>query len=202
LGRLYGHVRVLVWITGLALGCGVSLLIAFPFGDLAEGLLGGGNPTRLAGWSATWALLTATVGAILGRSLFQAAAWSPRLLSMALVGGALAAGAAGYGIVAWAELKFGHFDSEYIGLSILVAPATALIAGATAGLATLPVRERAAAAGLGVMAMLTLTPIALSNVRGLGDGLSDGAWLLGLGLMAACVYPILVLATWRSAPPR
>ncbi len=194
--------RALVWITGLALGCGVALLIAFPFGNLAEGLLGGGNPTRLAGWSATWALLTATVGGLLGRLLFPAAAWSPRLLSMALVGGALAAGVTEYGIVAWAELKFGHFDSEYIGLSNLVAPAGALIAGATAGFASLPVRERAVAAGLGVVAMLAIAAIALSNLRGLGDGLSAGAWLLGLGLLTACVYPILVLATWSSGPPR
>jgi hypothetical protein len=171
----------------------LSMVVAFPFGALVEGMLGGGNAARLGGAAAAWGLVAPGVAAWLGQLLAPSPRINARALSLVIVGAAAAAGAVEWGVVAWAEHRFGRFDTEFIGLSNVLAPAVVGVGVSAAGWLSTQAPVRYAALGLGALFATVFATIALSNLRGLSDGLSESAWALGLGLAVPIAYVLLLL---------
>jgi hypothetical protein len=166
-----------------------SLGLSLPLASFVPAL--GGGPR----WDL--ALVLAVNGAaslagvwLLGRAVVRRPLRRPGIgLAVPVVGIALAI-AVELALQAWAEARFGYYDSELIRLTAGLSPLVILTAVASFGVLVAP-RGAIAAPLVGlVLAVAGVLFIVVSNVPGLADGIGPGSWALASLIGIAGAYAL------------
>jgi hypothetical protein len=167
---------------------------------MVQGLSGGGDAARLGGAAGSWALVSGLAAAGLGRLVIPAPRYEARSVVLALAGSTAAASLSSWARVAWTEQRFGRWDPDFTPTTLLVTLCLVLIGVAACGWLTTRRPARQVAFGLGFTSVALVLLETISNVRGISNGLSDAAWLLGFGIGVAAVYGAAsAIAWWRRS---
>ena len=199
--------RTLSWLGLTSIGAVVALVPAFVV-ESAVGsafirhpdVAGGDAPLRLGVAAATWVTVTALLTLGTSRLVDPALVLAHRRLVGVTAGAAVTAGLAEFGVTEWAVLALGQYDAEFPDASMLVPLSSVASTAGVVGYLASAGQTRKLAGALATAASILVLAWALTNVRGLGDGLSDGAWALGVAVVAVALYTVGIAIAMRAAP--
>ena len=200
-------IRTLSWLLLTSIGALIALGPAVVIGSAVGSafvrhpdVAGGDAPLRLGVAVATWVTLTALLTLGVSRVVSPSPVLPHGRLVTATAVAAVTAGLAAFGVTEWAVLALGQYDAEFLDASMLVplssVTSTAGVVGYLAGAG----QTRRLAGALAVAASILALAWALSNVRGLDDGLGEGAWALGVAVVAVALYVVVVAIAMRAPP--
>lgn len=181
--------RLLVAVAGVAPAFVVAAVVG---SGVSEMVAAGGAVPRVAIWAALWPVLSfAWVVTVLhGRAVLSRRPAQLREALVVLVAGAGAAAAAAVGVIGWAEARFGTWDAESTNISTWLPFATAVVGLALACRWITSSWTRSFFETVGVVMAVVVLAIALSNLRGVLDGLSPAAPLLAIGILAPAAIAV------------
>lgn len=197
-------IRSLAWLALTSVGAVIALVPAFVIGSAVGStflrypdVAGGTAPLRLGAAAAAWVILTALLTLGVSRLVDPARVLPARLLAGVAAVAAVTAGLAEFGVTEWAVLALGQYDAEFLDASMLMPLSSVTITVGVVGFLSSAGQTRRLAGGLAAVASLVTVAWSLSNVRGLSDGLSEGAWALGVAVAAALLYPVVTAIAMR-----
>ncbi|CAN5800661.1 hypothetical protein BH24CHL6_BH24CHL6_10750 [soil metagenome] len=186
-------IRVLVWAVAAVSAATLAFLPAALAGTWVADLTGGGSPVRLGAAMLLWTLLAVGLTIGLARVLLPATLPTGKVVLLVAAAGALVAAMSQAALVLSAEVRYGLFDTDYVGWAVLLPPA---LVSLTSGLAATLVTSGAArnvslAVGWGSLLLLGL--LALDSAPGMLDGISPSGWAAGAAFALAGVFALVAL---------
>lgn len=198
-------IRTLSWLGLTSIGAVVALMPAFVIGSAIGSTFmrypdvpGGDAPLRLGVAAATWVTVTALLTLGISRLVSPAGVLPGRRLVGVTAVAAVTAGVAEFGVTEWAVLALGQYDAEFLDPSMLVPLSSVTSTAGVVGYLATAQHTRRLAGALAAAASILALAWALSNVRGLGDGLSEGAFALGVAVVATVLYPVVIAIAMRA----
>lgn len=191
--KLLGLALDLLWLPGAVLGCLVAYVVGFQVAAwLASVWADGAAAARIALWVALSPLMAFCLVVLLG--VATARAVSPRRQASGLIvvtcGGAAAALSA-VGLIAWSEARLGDWNLALTGITSALPLVTSVLG---LSLAVRPLVNGIARIAFGIAAAVVTflgVVIVVTNGRGLLDGLSPAAPLLGVSLASFSVLAVV-----------
>lgn len=181
---VWAFLSLVWWFASLALSLPLATFMPDPGGGLRWDLalvLGMNGVLSLAG---IW---------LLGRWLLRRPLRRPGVRVLVPLGGIALAIFEELALHAWAEARFGYYDSELIWWTAGLSPALMLTAVAAFGVVVAPSGAvTPPIVGLGLAAASVLL-IVVSNVPGLADGIDPASWPLAGAVGAAGAYAVTVV---------
>ena len=195
--------KALAWGLLSFLGFGFSLsVLGWLFGSL-ESTLGLPHSLMLGLWAVSWVLASGGLALLIGRRVLGTRLLIPLVGWVILAVGAVVSGAQSVVLAEWAAGRFGYYDPEYVGPTVLL---FGIVAGVAVGGFGVQVGPRWALAAplsatFGGVALAAL--ITILNLPGLANGLAPDSWALAVTIVASAVYigAVGIVSVPRDEPP-
>ncbi|MEX2011625.1 MAG: hypothetical protein WEF51_05270 [Chloroflexota bacterium] len=186
-----------VWASGSAAWLAPALLLALGFLGMVRLLwpaFVADHGMELAAFIVVWGVVGMAGAAFLARVLLGNVAVGDRVALIVAIGGIAIAATLQFSLHAWAVDKFGLFEPEYIGWTVLLPFGLTAVAVAMFGISLAPrVFDLAPRTSVVIGGLLSLATASL-NLPGAVDGIASRALPLALALVASCIW--VVCACW------